>query len=50
MGFFKRKEMKIIDVNVRHTVPNEGLMLGQRRRRWVDIKPTIGQRLVFLSK
>ena len=24
-----------------------GLMLGQRRRRWADVSPTLGQRLVF---
>ena len=23
-------------------------MLGQRRRRWVNINPTLGQRLVFV--
>ena len=27
--------------------PNVGLMLGQRRRRWANIKPTLGQHLVF---
>ena len=26
--------------------PNVGLMLGQRRRRWHSIKPTLGRRLV----
>ena len=29
------------------TVPNTGLMLGQRRRRWANISPALGQRLVF---
>ena len=24
-------------------------MLGQRRRRWTSIKPTLGQRLVFAN-
>ena len=27
--------------------PNDGLMLDQRRRRWANIHPTLGQRLVF---
>ena len=27
--------------------PNGGLMLGQRRRRWANISPTLGQRFVF---
>ena len=27
--------------------PNAGLMLGQRRRRWHNIKPALGQRLLF---
>ena len=27
--------------------PNVGLMLGQRRRRWASISPTVGQRIVF---
>ena len=27
--------------------PYVGLMLGQRRRRWANIKPTLGQPLVF---
>ena len=27
--------------------PNAGLMLTQRQRRWVNIKPTLGERLVF---
>ena len=26
-----------------------GLMLGQRRRRWPSIKPTLDQRLVFVG-
>ena len=26
---------------------NAGLMLGQRRRRWPDINPALGQRPVF---
>ena len=26
--------------------PNVGLMLGQRRRRWANNKPTLGRRLV----
>ena len=26
---------------------NVGFMLGQRRRRWANIKPTLAQRLVF---
>ena len=25
-------------------------MLGQRRRRWTNIKPTLGQRLVFAER
>ena len=27
--------------------PNAGLMLGQRLRRWLNIKPTLVQRLVL---
>ena len=27
--------------------PNAGLLLGQRRRRWVNSKPTLAQRLMF---
>ena len=27
--------------------PNVGSMLGQRRRRWTNIEPTLGERLVF---
>ena len=27
--------------------PSAGLMLAQRRRRWVNISPALGQRLVF---
>ena len=27
--------------------PNVGLMLGLRRRRWANIEPTFGQRLVY---
>ena len=27
--------------------PNVGLLLGQRRRRWGNSKPTLCQRLVF---
>ena len=26
--------------------PNAGLMLSQRRRRWTNIEPTLGQRLI----
>ena len=29
--------------------PNTGLMLGQRRRRWPNLKPALGQCLVFYS-
>ena len=29
--------------------PNVGLLLDQRRRRWVNIKPTLCQRLVFVK-
>ena len=28
--------------------PTVGLMLGQRRRRWTNIKPTEGPRFVYL--
>ena len=30
--------------------PDVGLMLGQRRRRWPNIKPTSGQRLVIAGE
>ena len=36
-------------VNTRHCT-NVGLMLVQRRRRWANIKPTLGQCLVFAGK
>ena len=29
---------------------NVGLMLGQRRRRWANIKPTLVQRLVLAGE
>ena len=29
------------------TLTNAGLLLAQRRRRWANIKPALGQRLVF---
>ena len=35
-----------VDVNMRRW-PNAGLMLGHRRRRWTNITPTLGQRLVW---
>ena len=35
--------------NTRHW-PNVGLMLGQRRRRWNNISPTLSQHLVFVWK
>ena len=35
-----------IPVNTRR-LPNAGLMLGQRRRRWANIKAALGERLVF---
>ena len=28
-------------------LPNAGLKLGQRRRRWPNFKPALGERLVF---
>ena len=30
--------------------PNVGLMLVQRRRRWTNINPTLGQYLVFAGR
>ena len=30
--------------------PNVGLMLGQRRRRWASVSPTLGQCFVFAGK
>ena len=30
--------------------PNDGSMLGHRLRRWPNIEPTLGQRLVFASQ
>ena len=30
--------------------PNVGLTLGQRRRRWANVSPTLDQRLVFAVK
>ena len=35
-----------IPANMRHW-PNVGLLLGQRRRRWANSNPTLGQRLMF---
>ena len=29
--------------------PNVGLMLAQRRRRWANIKPTLGERMMFVE-
>ena len=29
---------------------NVGLLLGQRRRRWANKKPTLAQRLLFAGK
>ena len=34
-------------ISVVNTIPNAGLMLGQRRRRWTNIKPALGQHLVL---
>ena len=31
----------------RHVAPNAGLMLTQRRRRWVNISLALGPRIVF---
>ena len=31
----------------RHGNPNTGLKLAQRRKRWANIIPALGQRLVF---
>ena len=39
----------IIPANTRHW-PNVGLMLGQRRRRWPDIGPTLCRCFVFSGK
>ena len=36
----------VILVNTRRS-PNAGLMLGQSRRRWAIIKPTLSELLVF---
>ena len=33
--------------NVLFFGPNAGVMLDQRRRRWANINPTLGQRLLF---
>ena len=30
--------------------PNAGFMLGQRRRRWPNMKPALGQRLVLAGR
>ena len=34
-------------VSKHDTKPNVGLMLDQRPRRWSNINPTLGERLVF---
>ena len=31
------------------TSPNAGLMLFHRLRRWANVKPTLGERLVFVK-
>ena len=36
-------------VNTRR-LPNVGFMLGQRRRRWTNLKLTLGQRVMFAGK
>ena len=33
-----------------YPIKHVSLMFGQRRRQWINIKPTLGQRLVFQSK
>ena len=39
---------KTLEVRLRTTQQrNDGLMFGQRRRRWPNIKPPLDQRLVF---
>ena len=39
-------EVSNIPANTRRG-PNAGLMLGQRRRRWANINPALGPRLVL---
>ena len=40
------KTFYIYPVNIRRRL-NAGLLLGQRRRRWTNSKPTLGRRLMF---
>ena len=37
-----------LPTSIRHS-PNVGLMLGQRRRRWANIKPTLGEYIVLVE-
>ena len=37
---------QILKVNMR-CLPNAGIMLGQRRRRWLNNKPALGKHCVF---
>ena len=44
--FYHSIGLRHIPANSRRS-PKVGLMLGQRRRRWTNIEPTLGERLVF---
>ena len=47
----KRGNLVVIsDPANRKLWPNVGSMLGQRRRRWLNIEPTLGQCLIFVGK
>ena len=48
-GGLDRLNVKVIPANM-ICQPNVGLMLGQRRKRWANSKPTLGQRLVLLGE
>ena len=38
----------VMTARLRPSKPDVGLMLGQRRRRWLNIEPTLGECLVLL--
>ena len=38
-----------MDVNLERHSPNVGSMLGQRRRRWTNIDPTLSQLHLFVG-
>ena len=44
----ERQQTQLLLVSTRS--PNVGSMLGQRRRRWANIEPTLSEHLVFAGR